>query len=209
MLVCYSTTVDSIGREIFPLWCKTHGIQIIEVFSKKELINLAHSVPDLLISDRTSFIFDKDWLENIGFPVVNVHPSMLPSHRGSYPIFWSALLGSKWGVTIHEVSKGIDDGPIVNQIEIPYENTWTFQDLYTKYRSVAQRMLEELVETFQVERHLVSKPQSQGMHIVHMKRETEPLLERLSKRWDTRIIDARHELSGEITSAVVRQGRKW
>lgn len=66
-------------------------------------------------------------------------------------------------------------------------------------------MLEELVETFQGERHLVSKPQSQGAHIAHMKKETEPLLERLSKRRDTRIIDARHELSGEIASDVLHQ----
>jgi hypothetical protein len=55
-----------------------------------------------------------------GVPVVdrilNLHNGPLPRYRGVSPINWALKNGeTSHGVTIHEITEGIDDGPIVAQ----------------------------------------------------------------------------------------------
>jgi methionyl-tRNA formyltransferase len=49
--------------------------------------------------------------------MVNVHPSLLPELRGAAPVEWAILNGlEKTGVTIMQLTAGLDSGPIVHQI---------------------------------------------------------------------------------------------
>jgi methionyl-tRNA formyltransferase len=49
-------------------------------------------------------------------PVFNIHPSMLPDYRGGVPEFWQLADGAtSGGVTLHRITEGIDEGPIVLQ----------------------------------------------------------------------------------------------
>jgi methionyl-tRNA formyltransferase len=198
MLIWYATSENSRGRDTFPNWCRTHNIEILEIFSNQDLSRLDNHTPDLLISDRFSSIFEKYWLEKNDFPKLNVHPSLLPLHRGSFPIFWSALLKSEWGVTVHEIWSGIDDGPIVKQLQIPYEETWTFRDLYELYRLSTQDLLQNIIEELASGRGYTSRAQPEIKGKVHKKKQSLPLIERLRRGWDTPIITARTDLAKDI-----------
>ena len=47
---------------------------------------------------------------------LNVHPSLLPAHRGPAPLFWAFRAGEDaTGVTIHRMDAAFDSGPIVRQ----------------------------------------------------------------------------------------------
>ncbi len=47
---------------------------------------------------------------------LNVHPALLPRHRGPAPLFWTLHAGeSRAGVTIHRMDAGLDTGPIALQ----------------------------------------------------------------------------------------------
>ena len=47
-------------------------------------------------------------------PIVNIHPSLLPVGRGSWPMALSILRGDKKsGVTIHKIAEGFDTGDIL------------------------------------------------------------------------------------------------
>ena len=51
--------------------------------------------------------------------IANVHPSLLPAHRGPVPTIHLLLeQGARAGVTIHRVVPAIDDGPILAQAEV-------------------------------------------------------------------------------------------
>lgn len=51
---------------------------------------------------------------------LNVHPSLLPAHRGPDPLFWIFHDGDETGgVTIHLMDEGFDTGPIVLSEAIP------------------------------------------------------------------------------------------
>lgn len=47
---------------------------------------------------------------------LNLHPSLLPAHRGPAPLFWAFHAGEEHtGVTIHQMDAQLDSGPIVRQ----------------------------------------------------------------------------------------------
>ena len=49
-----------------------------------------------------------------------MHNSPLPKYRGVSPINWALKNGeTTHGVTIHEITPGIDDGPIIAQTTFP------------------------------------------------------------------------------------------
>src|SRR6202022_5061686 len=47
---------------------------------------------------------------------LNIHPSLLPRHRGPEPIYWTSINGdAEAGITIHQTVPRIDAGPILAQ----------------------------------------------------------------------------------------------
>ena len=50
----------------------------------------------------------------------NVHFSLLPAYRGHSPVFWQLKNGeTTGGITIHQMDKKFDNGPILSQLEVP------------------------------------------------------------------------------------------
>ena len=57
---------------------------------------------------------------------LNLHPSLLPRHRGASPIPATILAGDhETGVTLMRMDEGLDTGPIVAQVRIPLEGDET------------------------------------------------------------------------------------
>lgn len=52
--------------------------------------------------------------------MLNIHPSLLPLHRGASPIHSTILSGDPFGVTIIKLDTEMDHGPILAQKEIPH-----------------------------------------------------------------------------------------
>lgn len=51
---------------------------------------------------------------------VNIHPSFLPDLRGMDPVLGAILFSRDAGATCHEIDDGIDTGPIISRVRIPY-----------------------------------------------------------------------------------------
>lgn len=67
-------------------------------------------------------------LPRLGF--LNTHPSYLPYNRGKHYNFWALVEQVPFGVTVHWVNAGIDEGDIVAQRAIPYDWTDTGASLH-------------------------------------------------------------------------------
>jgi methionyl-tRNA formyltransferase len=62
--------------------------------------------------------------------IVNVHPSLLPKYRGPSPVESAILNGdTETGVTIMQLSKAMDAGPIYRQVTVPLHDTETAPQL--------------------------------------------------------------------------------
>jgi len=63
---------------------------------------------------------------------INTHPSLLPHNRGKHYNFWALVEQAPFGVSLHFVDKGIDNGDIVAQMPIIYSWEDTGGSLYEK-----------------------------------------------------------------------------
>ncbi|MGH7234033.1 MAG: methionyl-tRNA formyltransferase [Candidatus Saccharimonadales bacterium] len=64
------------------------------------------------------------------FGIINVHPSLLPAHRGPTPIESAILNGdSLTGVSLMKLVSEMDAGPIFDQVEVPLQGNESKQDL--------------------------------------------------------------------------------
>ena len=75
--------------------------------------------------------------------VVNLHPSLLPYNRGSYPNVWSIVDGTPAGATLHYIDEGIDTGDIIAQRRVEVSPSDTGGTLYAKLEEGAVELLGE------------------------------------------------------------------
>ncbi len=82
-------------------------------------------------------------------PIVNIHPSMLPKGRGSWPMAQSILWRHKTsGITIHKIAEGFDTGDILLQSEFMLDKNETHKTFMEKANSVLVKMLPSLIGSF-------------------------------------------------------------
>jgi methionyl-tRNA formyltransferase len=73
---------------------------------------------DQILTAETLAVPTQGWL--------NIHPSLLPRHRGPEPIYWTIVNGdADAGITVHLTVPRIDAGPILAQREIEVSNRET------------------------------------------------------------------------------------
>ena len=77
---------------------------------------------------------------------LNLHPSLLPRHRGAAPVPATILAGdAATGVTLMRMDEGLDSGPILAQREVPLDGTEVAPDLEARLAVVAADLLVEML----------------------------------------------------------------
>ncbi len=78
--------------------------------------------------------------------IVNIHPSLLPKHRGPTPIESVILEGAlETGVSVMRLVKAMDAGPVYGQSVLPLTGTETKQLLADKLLEIGSAMVVELL----------------------------------------------------------------
>ncbi len=78
---------------------------------------------------------------------LNVHPSLLPRHRGPDPLFWVFRNGeAESGVTVHQVDEGLDTGPILKQERIPVPTGTGGDVLWRQSMEIGARLLLKSIQ---------------------------------------------------------------
>jgi methionyl-tRNA formyltransferase len=81
-------------------------------------------------------------LLGIGQGALNLHPSMLPRHRGATPVPAAILAGDRaTGVTLMRMDEGLDTGPIVAQAGTPVAPDETAPDLEARLATMGADLL--------------------------------------------------------------------
>lgn len=84
---------------------------------------------DFVICVYWPWLFPKEALKKFDNSI-NFHPSLLPIGRGWYPHVHALIKNLKWGVTLHKISNGIDNGKIWCQKEIKFNKLSNASELY-------------------------------------------------------------------------------
>jgi folate-dependent phosphoribosylglycinamide formyltransferase PurN len=102
--------------------------------------------PDLVISLYLNQLIKKPLLDLPKCGVINIHPALLPRHRGLFPYFWVITAGeTETGVTIHWVDEKFDTGQLLLQEKINVTPDDTIQSLSYKSSLVGAEMLVKAV----------------------------------------------------------------
>jgi methionyl-tRNA formyltransferase len=103
----------------FSSWAMSGNVNVVESGHYKDIPGFsdANWKIDLAVSIFYDRIIKDRFISKCG-RILNLHNGPLPKYRGVSPINW-ALKNSEQehGVTIHEITPGIDDGPIVAQLK--------------------------------------------------------------------------------------------
>ena len=116
-------------KSVFSVFVKNK----IPVLNIKKSINSKQNVDliknlnaDLILIIAGNQIIKKNVLKSTKYGVFNVHSSLLPNYKGLLPSFWVLKnKENKTGVTLYQLTEGIDDGPIISQKEIEIDSKTT------------------------------------------------------------------------------------
>lgn len=102
--------------------------------------------PDVLIVVAYGLILPQWMLEWARCGAVNVHASLLPRWRGAAPIQRAILAGDEQtGVSIMQMDKGLDTGPVYATAGVPIEPTTTATALHDTLAALGARTLIEVL----------------------------------------------------------------
>ena len=141
------------GRSLEPPPVKTfaleRGLKVLQPTSLRtpeahgQLSDLA---PDLIAIAAYGRILPDEILHVSPAGCVNVHPSLLPRHRGPSPVAFTILEGDRSaGVSIMLLDEGMDSGPVIARQEEPITPEDTTESLTDRlFRKGAKLLVESL-----------------------------------------------------------------
>ena len=105
---------------------------------------MASLKPDIAVVAAYGLILPKWTLDLPTHGVLNVHPSLLPRHRGPAPVANAILEGDeKTGVTVMKVEPKVDSGPILRSVSLEIGPRETTGDLTKRLAEMGARLLVE------------------------------------------------------------------
>lgn len=124
-----------------------HSIQVLQPESLKDDTAAEYIeglAPDVIVVAAYGRLIPDRILSIPKFGCVNIHPSLLPRHRGPSPVATAILEGDdKTGVTIMLLDAGMDSGPLLNRKEVAIGDNDTTGSLTAKLAELGARVLRE------------------------------------------------------------------
>ena len=103
--------------------------------------------------------------------IYNLHPGYLPWGRGFYPVFWALWEGTPAGATLHEITEGVDEGPVVAQTRVDYTDEDTGGSLHARVREAEEQLFLDYWPRVAAGEDIETRPQAEGEGSSHLKQE--------------------------------------
>ena len=121
------------------------------VFEEKTLHVLKERNIDIICLAGFMKILSENFIKSFSKPILNIHPSLLPSFRGLNTHQKALNAGSLiHGATVHQITKDVDQGPILGQVIMRIaENTTAKkmkEDLLPQEHRLYKRVLREFLK---------------------------------------------------------------
>ena len=119
-------------------WGMSNGINVLKPEGRDNLKDLIKTLnPEIVITIAYGQIIPEDFLNLPKYGWINVHFSSLPRWRGAAPVQWAILSADKeTGVTIFQLDKGMDTGPVYLSESVSIEPDETTEMLLTRLSSI-------------------------------------------------------------------------
>jgi methionyl-tRNA formyltransferase len=167
-------------------WSRRKGVHVVDSGQYRDL---DLGTIDLAVSVFYDKILKADFIDSCG-RALNIHNGPLPRYRGVSPINWALKNGERMhGVTIHEITPGIDDGPIVAQVLYSiYPEVDEVIDVYNRALGYGWTLFEQTMPMLD---EIEPKPQDEECATYYSRAQDELLEERRSFKRNRSAVPAR------------------
>ena len=119
-------------------WGMSNGINVLKPEGRDNLKDLIKTLnPEIVITIAYGQIIPEGFLNLPKYGWINVHFSSLPRWRGAAPVQWAILSADKeTGVTIFQLDKGMDTGPVYLSESVSIERDETTEMLLTRLSNI-------------------------------------------------------------------------
>ena len=115
-------------------YCTNNNLSFLQPNSFKDeefLTQIKEFAPDIIFSIQCRHIIQREIIDLVNGEIFNFHFADLPQNRGCYPLLWHILNGDKFaGLSLHKITEGIDDGPIIDKVKMKITLDDTTKSLY-------------------------------------------------------------------------------
>jgi methionyl-tRNA formyltransferase len=137
----------ALGERVVPLLEDADSIRLRGAHSTAGAIEtLPDTEADLVISAGYRHIIPEAVIKATEARLINAHISYLPWGRGADPHVWAIVDGEPAGVTLHEMTAAVDEGPIIDQRRVPTSFGDTAETLYHRLLDSMVALLEARLE---------------------------------------------------------------
>ena len=141
------------------------GLPLVQPVSFKPaevVAELAGLKPDVIVVAAFGQILPQAVLDIPRYGCLNIHPSLLPRHRGASPVAAAMLAGDEFtGISIMLMDAGLDTGQVLGRAQIPilaWDNTGS---LTAKLSLIAAHLLQEVLSGW-LKGELTPQPQDEA-----------------------------------------------
>jgi methionyl-tRNA formyltransferase len=127
-------------------WAQGHQIPVIKPERSQELVGTIENL-DLVLTIGYGVLLPENILSLPKHGFLNLHFSLLPAYRGAAPAQRALHNGEVvTGVTVFQLDKGMDTGPIFVQQSIPIDPSWRSFELLKHLSDLGPKVVEKSFE---------------------------------------------------------------
>lgn len=155
-VICQPDRPNKRGKKIKILPLKARamelGLTVLQPENIKDPVvveQLKSYQADIYIVAAYGQILSQEILAIPPYGAINIHGSLLPEYRGAAPIQRAIIDGkTKTGVTIMQMSEGMDTGEMLSKAECMITETTTFGSLYKELSIMGGELLIDTLENY-------------------------------------------------------------
>lgn len=135
------------NRYIYEI-AQAHGLPVSEERVDEQIIRqLQQEGCELLVT--AAYYYKIPDLSTTGIKGINIHPTLLPTGRGVWPLPWTILTSQQQtGISIHKLTQDYDAGDILLQKSFPLARDECLESLSAKLQLLAKDLLMDTVNNF-------------------------------------------------------------
>lgn len=162
-------------------YAQVRGMEVLtpsRVTNDEEKSRFTELGADLVVLAAYGLLLPESFVLGPNHGAVNVHPSLLPRHRGASPVAGAILAGDlTTGTTIMKMDKGLDTGDVLAMEEVSLTGAERAPGLTQDLFLLGARMLTNILPAY-LEGSLIPKPQAtDGATLIKRFKKEEGLLD--------------------------------
>lgn len=148
-------TTEQGSQDPIPFYCKTKKINFMSVRKSADLISayqIREANASIAVVADFGLIIPEGTIKDFPLGIINIHPSLLPKYRGPSPVQGAILNGDKiTGVTIIQLDKYMDHGPIIDSKKEEIKPDDTAKSLYERLFKIGTGLLQEILQKYETQ----------------------------------------------------------